>query len=347
MKILKLISTLAFISIFGWSCKSKKSVLKDKPDSGTINISVDESFRPAIEVQIKMYELSYPNAHINVTYKSEADCLKDFFKDSSNRLIIIGRGLNSKEEHYMIDSLGYNPGCNAVASDAVTILLNNSNQDSLFSLSTLKEQLQGKFSQKKEFVFDGLNATSTVRFIKDSILNGENYDTSVVMATGVFNSGSNIGAMISALFVPWCIAYFGADLGWKMSFIITGSVGFLWLIFWFLIYDTPSKHKKLSKEEYDYIDSDDKFETTNNQSQENKTTWGKLFSFKQTWAFFFGKFMTDGIWWFYLFWLPDFLKKLFHMTTLEVRWPCFIVYGIVKHLIKVRCIGSGYSFKLF
>ena len=148
------------------------------------------------------------------------------------------------------------------------------------------------------------------------------------LATGVFNSGSNIGAMISALFVPWCIAYFGADLGWKMSFIITGSVGFLWLIFWFLIYDTPSKHKKLSKEEYDYIDSDDKFETTNNQSQENKTTWGKLFSFKQTWAFFFGKFMTDGIWWFYLFWLPDFLKKLFHMTTLEVRWPCFIVYGI-------------------
>ena len=176
MKILKLISTIVFISIFGWSCKSKKSVMKDTPDSGTINISVDESFRPAIEEQIKMYELSYPDAHINVTYKSEADCLKDFFKDSSNRLIIIGRGLNSKEEHYMIDSLGYNPGCNAVASDAVTILLNNANQDSLFSLSSLKEQLQGKSSIKKEYVFDGLNATSTVRFIKDSILKGENFD---------------------------------------------------------------------------------------------------------------------------------------------------------------------------
>jgi len=100
------------------------------------------------------------------------------------------------------------------------------------------------------------------------------------LATGIFNSGSNIGAMIAALFVPWCMAYFGTDLGWRMAFIITGAVGFIWLIFWFLAYDTPSKHKKLTKEEFEYIHSDDKFETTTNDSSDKKTSWNKLFSFK-------------------------------------------------------------------
>lgn len=148
------------------------------------------------------------------------------------------------------------------------------------------------------------------------------------LATGIFNSGSNLGAMISALFVPWCMAYFGFDFGWKMAFVITGAAGFIWLIFWFAIYETPSAHKKLSKEEYDYIHHDDEQVNTNANGQPKKISWGKLFGYKQTWSFFWGKFMTDGIWFFYLFWLPDFLKKLFHMTTLEVRWPCFIVYGV-------------------
>lgn len=121
------------------------------------------------------------------------------------------------------------------------------------------------------------------------------------LATGIFNSGSNLGAMISALFVPWCMAYFGTNLGWKMSFIITGAVGFIWLIFWFTIYDTPSKHKKLSKEEYDYIHKDDKQNADGSLAVTEKISWGKLFGYKQTWAFFFGKFMTDGIWFFYLF----------------------------------------------
>lgn len=179
---MKLLLTISSFILLGLGCKSKKSIIKDKPDAGTIHISVDESFRPVIEEQIKMYELSYPNTHIIAAYKSEADCLKDFFRDSTNRLIIIGRGLNRKEEHYMIDSLGYNPGCNEVASDAITIILNKSNSDSMFTIETLKNQLQGKAGTKNTFVFDGLNATSTVRFIKDSILKGQNYDTSVVKA---------------------------------------------------------------------------------------------------------------------------------------------------------------------
>ncbi len=173
---------LFIFSILFLSCKNKKKQQHETPESGTINISVDESFKPVMEEQIKMFELSYPNAHIIANYKPEVECFKDFFKDSSNRLIIVGRGLNSKEEHFMIDSLGYNPGCNAVASDAVAIVVNKKNKDSLFTLSSLKDQLQGKIKRDKIVVFDGINATSTVRYIRDSVLKKEAYDTSVVKA---------------------------------------------------------------------------------------------------------------------------------------------------------------------
>jgi ACS family hexuronate transporter-like MFS transporter len=157
------------------------------------------------------------------------------------------------------------------------------------------------------------------------------------LATGIFNSGSNIGAMISALFVPWCLIHFGDQAGWKMAYIITGTIGFLWLIFWFIYYDSPSKQKRLSKEEFDYIHSDDA-ETHSIVAEEDKAKvpWLKLLGYKQTWAFFFGKFMTDGIWWFYLFWLPDYLKKQFHMDKHEIMLPTFVVYGIA-------IIGSVYG----
>jgi uncharacterized membrane protein YhaH (DUF805 family) len=279
--------------------------------------------------------------------------------------------------------------------------------------------------------------------------------------------------MIAALFVPWCMVYFGNEKGWKMAFILTGAVGFIWLIFWFWLYDTPSKSKFLSKAEYDYIHSDKdeaqpqakapiqpaKKSGTNifsfagrvprsafwgmtimihilcvfiffitqkivgkgvlqNQSaliffavaalmamaaslalhvrrwhDQNKSGWlaltylipvlaaftsiielgfenkiylvavavalvamvlagfkegiagaGKfghagspgLLGYRQTWSFFVGKLMTDGIWWFYLFWLPDYLVKQFHMKIHDTMWPTFIVYG-------VAIIGSVYG----
>jgi ACS family hexuronate transporter-like MFS transporter len=149
------------------------------------------------------------------------------------------------------------------------------------------------------------------------------------LATGIFNSGSNIGAMIAALFVPWCMIHFGDQQGWKMAYLITGIIGFVWLIFWFILYDTPSKQKRLSKAEYDYIHSDEiAFAATGAVENTTKVPWAKLLGYKQTWAFFVGKFMTDGIWWFYLFWLPDYLKKQFGMTKHEVMLPTFIVYGV-------------------
>jgi nitrate/nitrite transporter NarK len=288
------------------------------------------------------------------------------------------------------------------------------------------------------------------------------------LATGIFNSGSNFGAMVAALFVPWCMVYFGDERGWKMAFIITGAAGFLWLIFWFWLYEIPTRQKRLSKAEFDYIHSDKDDSIT--EEKPVKGVFGKLFSvsgriprgafwgtmiligiltlfvylmtslifahgahlyvpggglkhivesifvvpndniyvltfriawllvvswiavalqikrwhdlektgwlvlinlvpaagtlislivlgffkgdsspnkfgnegspgllgYRQTWSFFWGKFLTDGVWWFYLFWLPDYLNKQFGMTKEQVMLPTFIVYG-------VSIIGSVYG----
>ncbi len=157
------------------------------------------------------------------------------------------------------------------------------------------------------------------------------------LATAIFNAGSNTGAMVAAIFVPWCLIQFGNQLGWKLAFILTGASGFLWLIFWFWLYDPPNKQARLSKAEYDYIHVDD--ESAVDQpigDKAAKVSWWKLFRYRQLWAFFAGKFMTDGIWWFYLFWLPDYLFKQFHMTKQQIMLPTFIVFG-------VAIVGSIYG----
>jgi len=157
------------------------------------------------------------------------------------------------------------------------------------------------------------------------------------LATAIFNSGSSAGAMIAAIFVPFCMIHWGDTRGWKMAFILTGGAGFLWLIFWFWLYDTPSQQKRLSAAEYDYIHVDD--ETVGDKQLGDKTAkvhWGKLFTYRQLWSFFAGKFMTDGIWWFYLFWLPDYLLKQFGMNKSQIMLPTFVVYG-------VAIIGSVYG----
>jgi ACS family hexuronate transporter-like MFS transporter len=156
------------------------------------------------------------------------------------------------------------------------------------------------------------------------------------LATGIFNSGSNFGAMVAALFVPWCMIYFGDQKGWKMAFILTGASGFLWLIFWFWLYETPAGQKRVSQAELDYIRIDDEPAASDANGDKGEVSWGRLFGYRQTWAFVTGKFMTDGVWWFYLFWLPDYLKKQFGMTKHDVMLPTFIVYG-------VAIIGSIYG----
>ncbi|HET8825901.1 MAG TPA: MFS transporter [Terriglobales bacterium] len=155
------------------------------------------------------------------------------------------------------------------------------------------------------------------------------------LATAVFNAGSNGGAMIAALLVPAIMVHYGDAQGWKMAFIITGVMGFPWLIFWFWLYNPPSRHTRVSEAERAYIRIDDDLAATQ-ADDETKISWWNLFRYRQLWSFFVGKLMTDGVWWFYLFWLPDYLNKQFHMTKEQVMLPTFIVYG-------VAIVGSIYG----
>ncbi len=156
------------------------------------------------------------------------------------------------------------------------------------------------------------------------------------LATGIFNSGTNMGAILAALFVPWCMLHYDDEHGWQFAFIYTGAIGFIWLAFWFRLYDTPAKQARLSQAEYDYIHIDDDAAAPEANGDMAKITWRRLLAYRQTWSFFFGKFLTDGIWWFYLFWLPDYLNKQFHTTKREVTLPTCIVYG-------VSIVGSVYG----
>ncbi len=140
-------------------------------------------------------------------------------------------------------------------------------------------------------------------------------------ATGIFNSGANVGAIIAPLTVP----LIGAKLGWEWAFIITGLIGFVWLIFWFASYESPAKHPRVTPAELDYIQSDvdEKEDVTGEYKQ---VSWFKLLTYRQTWSFVFGKFFTDPVWWFYLFWLPSFLSKEYGMQKTELAVPVAVVY---------------------
>jgi MFS transporter, ACS family, hexuronate transporter len=153
------------------------------------------------------------------------------------------------------------------------------------------------------------------------------------LATGIFNSGSNVGAILAPLTVP----FIAKEWGWQWAFIITGAIGFIWLIFWFWLYEIPEKQKRLKSAELAYINSDgDDNEnvplttpdlTTDIESTKPKSiSWFKLLSFKQTWAFVLGKFLTDPVWWFYLFWLPAFLKAEYGIVGTDVALPVALVY---------------------
>jgi ACS family hexuronate transporter-like MFS transporter len=141
-------------------------------------------------------------------------------------------------------------------------------------------------------------------------------------ATGIFNSGTNIGAVIAPLIVPWI----AMSYGWQMAFISTGAVGFIWLIFWFLLYRAPSKHKLVNAAELEHIQSDADFEKANGSEPEIDIPWSKLLTYKQTWAFAVGKFLSDGVWWFFLFWLPAFLISEYKLVGMEVSIPVAVVY---------------------
>lgn len=155
-------------------------------------------------------------------------------------------------------------------------------------------------------------------------------------ATGIFNSGSNIGAIVAPLTVPWI----AENMGWKWAFILTGVIGFIWLILWVWIYEIPAKNKRLSKEEFDYINSDvdEPAEAVATEDKAPKVSWFKLLGFKQTWAFVIGKFLTDPVWWFFLFWLPAFLDAQYNIKGIDVALPVALVYT----MSTFGSIGGGW-----
>ncbi len=143
-------------------------------------------------------------------------------------------------------------------------------------------------------------------------------------ATGIFNSGTNIGAIIAPLSVPFIVV----EWGWKWAFVITSSFGFIWLMLWLVMYDIPARHKRLSAGELAHINSDTDEEVAKTDGTEPKVSWLRLLGFRQTWAFVLGKFLTDPIWWFYLFWLPDFLESQYGLKGTAIALPVAAVYTI-------------------
>jgi ACS family hexuronate transporter-like MFS transporter len=152
------------------------------------------------------------------------------------------------------------------------------------------------------------------------------------LATGIFNAGSNVGAIAAPLLVPWITITYG----WQEAFIVTGAIGFIWLVFWIWLYEIPAKHKRLRKPEFTYINSDP------SESLE-KVRWMKLLTHKQTWAFAIAKFLTDPVWWFYLYWVPKFLSKEYGLTLDKIGPPLIVIYL----LADVGSVGGGWLSSAF
>ncbi len=147
------------------------------------------------------------------------------------------------------------------------------------------------------------------------------------LATGIFNAGSNVGAIIAPLVVPWI----ALNWGWQEAFIFTGLAGLIWVAFWLPVYRRPVDHYKLSKTELAHIEGDP-------PDTPAKIPWVSLLPIKQTWAFASGKFLTDAIWWFYLFWFPLFMNDRFGVDLRTIGPPMIIVYL----LADVGSVGGGW-----
>jgi ACS family hexuronate transporter-like MFS transporter len=148
------------------------------------------------------------------------------------------------------------------------------------------------------------------------------------LTTGIFNSGSNIGAVAAPAVVPWLTVTYG----WQAAFIATGALGFLWVIVWVLVYEPPERHKRLSRSELAYITSD------REEGPSERVPSGSLLRYRQTWAFIAGKFLTDPIWWFYLYWLPKFLNKNYGLSITDLGLPLIAIYMMTT----VGSVGGGW-----
>jgi ACS family hexuronate transporter-like MFS transporter len=153
------------------------------------------------------------------------------------------------------------------------------------------------------------------------------------LSTSLFNSGANVGAMLVPVLIPILVGLFvswGKE-SWRGAFAVAGASGFIWLIFWLMLYRKPEEHPKVSAKELQHIQSDppEKLE---------RVPWAKLLPCKETWAFSLAKFLTDGVWWFYIFWLPGYWQKTFNLTLEGNRLPVMVSFGVAA----VGSIYGGY-----
>jgi ACS family hexuronate transporter-like MFS transporter len=148
------------------------------------------------------------------------------------------------------------------------------------------------------------------------------------LATGIFNAGTNTGAILTPLIVPWI----ALTWGWQWAFVATGSLGFLWLVLWLAVYRTPASNPRVSSEELAHIRSDPP------DPENARVSWIRLLGYKQTWAVAAGKLLADPIWWFYLYWLPKFLDSTYGIKLAHVALPLIVVYVVAD----VGSIGGGW-----
>lgn len=158
------------------------------------------------------------------------------------------------------------------------------------------------------------------------------------LATGIFNAGSNVGAILTPLIVPWIVIHFG----WRAAFLVSGAAGLLWFALWVAVYREPEEHRYCSPRELAYIRGD-------NDQRDTKVGWAALIKFRQTWAFLIAKFLTDPVWWFYLFWLPGFLQKEHGLNLVQLGLPLVAIYAIsdagsvAGGWLSSRLIKAGFS----
>jgi phosphate transport system substrate-binding protein len=195
-RLAKAVTICVCLSVFIIACRNKNQRY-DSPLKGKIFISVDESFKPVIAEQIKVYESSYPEAQIVANYEPEADCFRDLQNDST-RMIIVSRGLTDDENEYYKQKLSYKAQWDVLAYDAVAVIVNRQSKDSLFTIEKLKSYLNGTDTGKL-IAFDGRKATSTVRLLQDSLLKGAPFGKNVMAAQSSKELIDYVAANIDAI----------------------------------------------------------------------------------------------------------------------------------------------------
>src|SRR5690242_4781966 len=181
--VFRILLVAAGINVFATACTSNRrsGPPQETTTTGTIHISVDETFKPVIDSQIKVFESLYPDAHIVVQYKPEAQCLRDLNVDSI-RMVIVTRGLTDTEQSILKEKLYYVPLFGVLAYDAIAVIVNNQSNDSLFTMQDIRSIDKGTSGFKYKMLLDGLSASSTVRFVIDSLLKGTPVSKNIVAA---------------------------------------------------------------------------------------------------------------------------------------------------------------------